>query len=180
MKPHVEQTIADLKAKIAKQHDELVTSKKMVDMLLQMEGEQPIYSDADLGTKDDISSIQRDQWYGQAISTAMREYLAMRRSSNLGPATVNAIYEALVQGGFKFDAKDEENAKRGVRISLTKNTSIFHRLPDGKHYGLADWYPEVKARNERQPEEGASANDDGDEESVATENPSTPKGGDGK
>lgn len=144
-----------------------------------MEGEQPRYMDADLATTLGTSSIRRDQWYGQPISTAIREYLTMRRASNAGPSTVNEIYDALTQGGFKFDAKDEENAKRGLRISLTKNTSIFHRLPDGKHYGLIEWYPDIKVRKERlsAADDTADAADGNGEDSTEVGNVETTKGG---
>ena len=61
----------------------------------------------------------------------------------MGPASVSEIYEAMLAGGYEFEAKDADNAKRGLRISLTKSSATFTKLPQGK-YGLREWYPTVK------------------------------------
>jgi hypothetical protein len=61
----------------------------------------------------------------------------------MGPATVKEIYDALKAGGYKFETKNDANAMRNLRISLTKNTSIFHKLPGGE-FGLNEWYPKLK------------------------------------
>lgn len=58
-------------------------------------------------------------------------YLAMRRASNSGAATVREIFNALKGGGFAFQAKEDANAQRGLRKSLTKNSATFHKLPVG-------------------------------------------------
>ncbi|HEU0052539.1 MAG TPA: hypothetical protein VFQ39_05150, partial [Longimicrobium sp.] len=139
--------------------DEIVSLKRAANALCQLEGREPVYAEVEQRTERAAYSIRRDQWYGQPLSTAVREYLSMRRASNRGPATVNEIYEALANGGFLFEAKGAENAKRGLRISLRKNSSIFHRLPDGS-YGLIEWYPEAKARKDREPEEDAEDAED--------------------
>lgn len=84
----------------------------------------------------------------------------MRRTANLGPATVGEIYDALLAGGYNFESKDTANGKRGLRVSLTKNSSIFHRLPDGKTFGLASWYPKIK-ENGKASKLGAKIDTDG-------------------
>lgn len=84
--------------------------------------------------------IKSDQFYGRALATVVREYLELRKAAGQGAATVSEIYDALKAGDYKFDAKTVENAKRGLRISLSKNTTTFHRLPSGR-YGLREWYP---------------------------------------
>ena len=91
----------------------------------------------------------------------------MRQATNQGPATVREIYETLTQGGYQFDAKDETNAMRGLRISLGKNTQKFHKLPNGV-FGLVAWYPNLKVPqrgNATADEEdnGKSANEDTEE-----------------
>jgi hypothetical protein len=92
--------------------------------------------------------MRRDQFYGVPLATAIREYLQMRRASNLGPATVNDIHAALVSGGFVFETRNEANAKRALYISLGKNTLMFHKLPSGTDatavFGLKEWYPRTK------------------------------------
>lgn len=156
MSTHVEQTIADLVQETARMETDLNDNKRLVNKLCTKIGKLPPYPDTERATEVGIGNVRRDQWYGQSISTSIREYLSIRRAANLGPATVNEIYDALVSGGFAFEARDADNAKRGIRICLTKNTSLFHRLPDDKHYGLIEWYPEAKTRKEREtPEEGA-------------------------
>jgi hypothetical protein len=69
----------------------------------------------------------------------------MRRALKQGPAGLSDIYSALVRGGYKFETKNEENAKRGLRQSLTKNVAQFHKLPNGM-FGLTEWYPKVGRR----------------------------------
>jgi hypothetical protein len=86
----------------------------------------------------------------------------MRRAANLGPATPRDIYEALVKGGLKFDTTVVANAITGVRGTLRKNSSIFHKLPNGE-YGLLSWYPRAKAARPNaaaDDESGAAASED--------------------
>ena len=151
MNENLDRTISDLMKMIETTEGELAENKRVVNRLCKMNGRQPVYAESAAASGATINSIRRDQWYGQPISTAIREYLTMRRVGDQGPGTVNEIYDALIQGGFRFETKDDENAKRALRISLTKNTSIFHRMPDGKTYGLLEWYPDVKVRKEREP-----------------------------
>ena len=144
MSDHIKATIDDLQRKLREHEGKVTDTKRLINMLCESVGMPTLYDDADTEASASTMRLRRDQFYGRGISTAMREYLEMRRAGNQGPATVNEIYEALYDGGFKFESKDAKNAKRGIRISLTKNTSIFHRLPDGRHFGLAKWYPDIK------------------------------------
>lgn len=163
MSDHIQLTIGDIKKQIGELETELAHKKRMVNDLYEIAGLPKFYTITDDSQQPDISAIRRDQWYGQPLSTAIREYLEMRRAANLGPATVIEIFDALTTGGFKFETKDDENAKRGLRISLTKNTAIFHRLPDKKHYGLLEWYPEAKTKKSKAGDKPDSA-DDGDDD----------------
>jgi hypothetical protein len=86
----------------------------------------------------------------------------MRKAANLGAASVADIFSTVRKGGFKFDAKDDENAKNTIRMSLRKNSSIFHKLPNGE-YGLLTWYPNAKpARDDDKNEAGDNAEKDKD------------------
>lgn len=89
-----------------------------------------------------------DQFYGQPLSTVVRTILEARKANNLSAASVEEIYEALVQGGYKFDISEEAGAKRGLKISLSKNTQSFHRLPSGL-YGLKEWYPNASTKEQK-------------------------------
>jgi hypothetical protein len=142
-------TVAGLQSHIDQLQQELLLAKKMVNSLCVRKGEAPLYVDVDaLPASGSVGVLRSDQFYGVALSTAMREYLSYRRARNMGPATVNDIYTALCDGGFKFDSTDPENRKRNLRISLTKTSAVFHRLPDGSHYGLKEWYPNAKSDEE--------------------------------
>jgi hypothetical protein len=164
MSEHVKQTIADLQDELRQQEQSVIETKRLINTLCKRAGMDPIYGDAELAISSGPSlSIRGDQFYGQPLATCIREILEMRKALNQGPATVNEIYDALATGGFKFETKNEDNAKRGLRISLTKNTSIFHKLPTGK-FGLLEWYPNAKA---------AKPKDDGDDDDDQPEQEST-------
>jgi hypothetical protein len=138
-------TVIGLQQHIRDLEVEIVDAKKMVNRLLVRTGQPPIYSEADTGSEvGNISALRSDQFYGKALSGAIRAYLQMRK--HVGPANVNEIYDSLCKGGFTFETENEENRKRNLRISLTKNTSIFHRLPSGT-FGLPEWYESVKPQN---------------------------------
>ncbi|MBI1830369.1 MAG: hypothetical protein HYR84_02825 [Planctomycetes bacterium] len=105
--------------------------------------------------------LRGDEYFGQPLQTVVREVLVSRKSSNLGPASVAEIYSAMLGGGYQFESRDEENAKRGLRISLTKNSATFTKLPGGK-YGLREWYPAIKDSKPRanQKETGTDATEE--------------------
>jgi hypothetical protein len=144
---HIKATIADLQNKLREQEKAVVKTKSFINMLCEEAGIPPMYAADDLdGSSASVNlTIRSDQFYGQPQATAVREILQMRKGRNQGPATVNELYAALVEGGFAFETKNEDNAKRGLRISITKNTAMFHKLPNGK-IGLLEWYPKAKNR----------------------------------
>ncbi|MEX0922855.1 MAG: hypothetical protein WDZ84_08770 [Rhodovibrionaceae bacterium] len=88
-------------------------------------------------------SIRTDTFFGRPQQTAVREFLEMRQAADLGPATPREIYEALVAGGFKYEAKDDETALVGLRAMLRKRTNVFVKVGKGT-YGLLSWYPDQK------------------------------------
>lgn len=145
MSDHIQRTIADLQVRIREKEASIRKDKAFINHLCEMEGLDPVYADADEQSERGVSlSIRGDQFYGQPLAACIREVLEMRKALNQGPATVNELFAALTEGGFAFDSKNDDNAKRGLRISLTKNTATFHKLPTGK-FGLLEWYPGVRA-----------------------------------
>ena len=142
MAEHLKQTIADLQDELAKQLAEADVTKQLINRLSARAGLPEPYPDAGEGEGVSVS-IQPDTFYGQKLHSAIRTYLQMRKQMKRGPAAVNEIFEALVQGGIQFDTKNDANSKRAIRITLTKNSSVFHKLPNGS-YGLLEWYPDVK------------------------------------
>ena len=96
-----------------------------------------------------LSRIGSDTFYGKKQSTAIRQYLELRKAAGgHGPATPREIFDALKAGGMQFEAKSDEVALVGLRALLRKNTATFHKLPNGT-YGLLSWYPD--ARRPRPP-----------------------------
>jgi hypothetical protein len=93
-------------------------------------------------------SVRSDQFFGQPLATAVRHYLELRKNSDLGPASADEIHGALVQGGFQFPSRDSDNQRRGLQVSLSKNTITFRRLPN-ELYGLAEWYGAAQRNTRR-------------------------------
>tara|TARA_A100001391_G_scaffold180564_1_gene146104 strand:+ start:185 stop:688 length:504 start_codon:yes stop_codon:yes gene_type:complete len=154
---HFEQTISDLQAEIRVKEEELAAVKQTVNMLCDRAGRDQLYQIADIGSDAQLSQISSDTFYGQPLNSSIRSVLEMRRAAGNGPAKVREIYDTLVKGGYEFDAKNDDNAMRGLRISLGKSTHTFHKLPNGD-YGLIEWYPAIKSRS--------SKNSDSNDESI--------------
>src|ERR1043166_1968721 len=134
----LQRDLADLERKVNE-------TKTTINRLCEIAGSPAIYADVGATTQPSVTSIKGDTFYGKVLTTAAREYLEMRKAANLGPATPREIYEALVKGGFAFETKVEANAITGLRATLRKNSSIFHRLPGPRgEYGLLAWYPRAK------------------------------------
>jgi len=162
MSDHFEQTIAEMQNKLKEQEREVIKTKDMINRLCEYANKPIIYSDAELEASTAIHSMQTDQFYGQPLAKSVRQILEMRKSANLGPATVKELYQALIQGGFAFETKNEQNAMRGLRISLTKNALVFHKLPTGR-FGLIAWYPNIKktrSKTNNQQEDTTLEDDD--------------------
>ncbi len=138
----VAETIAKLSAEITAEEAGVRRKKETVNTLCSILGQPPAYAleeqKASLPT-----SIRSDQFYGQPLASAVRTILEMRKQRGLGAAQNNEIYDALKAGGYEFDTKSEDIARKSLRNSLAKNTALFHKLPNGQ-FGLLSWYPNVK------------------------------------
>ncbi len=143
--------ISVLVAKIDGQMQPILEDQRTVNRLCTLAGRAPLYPDAESG-RYGARSIKRDQFHGKPLATAVKQYLEVRGPSDrggLGAATVNEIYDALIEGGYKPETEDELHAKRGLRIALTKNSYLFYRVSSdrsegGSTYGLLEWYPNAK------------------------------------
>lgn len=144
---HIQKTIDDALMKLKEQEAQVTKTKTLINNLREWMGQPRMFADVDKEAEPCLGGFRSDQFYGQPLSGVVRDILEARKRANLGPATVAEIYAAMMSGGYKFEAANPENAKRALRISLTKNSATFHRLPNGS-YGLREWYPNVKeARN---------------------------------
>lgn len=146
MQDQAKMMLADLRGKVAAKEREATELKRLANMLCEQYEMPPAYSDMELSDKPSgVGAIKRDQFYGKPLASATRQYLEMRSASNLGAASLDEIFQALRQGGFVFEGKNDGIKRRGLSISLAKNTATFHRIPDTEVFGLASWYPN-KAR----------------------------------
>jgi hypothetical protein len=158
---HYQRTINDLVAKIAEKMKPIIEDKRVVNQLCAHAGLPPRYPDVEADAVRGAGAIKRDQFHAKPLATAVREFLEQRGPSDQGgqgAATVNEIYDALVAGGYRHEASDEANAKRALRIALTKNSVTFYRVTSGDAsaatYGLLEWYPNAKPQGNDQPNRG--------------------------
>lgn len=164
MSEHIEKTLSELQSKLAEQEEAVIQTKKLMNLLCEHSGKPPIFLDADLTVSGGKFVIQSDQFYGKKLITAAREILELRKAATLGPATPREIYDTLIEGGYKFETDNEANRLTGLRISLRKASAIFHRLPDGKRYGLLAWYKNVKKPKGNQENNTSTTENDIDQE----------------
>lgn len=145
MSDHLDKTIADLQRHLTDLEDQTIDTKKAINSLCRVNGKSAIYTDLERSEVPTLNGkMNGDEYYGKALATVVREILVARKDAGLGPATVNELFATMTDGGYLFEAKTADNSKRGLRISLAKNTSTFHKLPNGK-FGLSEWYPAAKS-----------------------------------
>jgi hypothetical protein len=161
MSDHIKQTIADLEKKVHEYEAHSLRIKTTINELCSMAQLPPRYNPADLKKGQGVGFVIRsDQFHARPLATIIREYLEMRKASDLGPATVEEIYEALAEGGYAFNTKTDAIARISLSNAINKNP-IFYKLPN-KKWGLMDWYPNAKKKV------AASENDDGDEQEIGS------------
>jgi hypothetical protein len=139
------------------QEIQVIETKKTVNRLCEWADIPARYPDLDFSpSKPTCTGVVRgDEYYEKPLAWVVRQILEARHGAGLGPATVDEIYAAMEDGSYQFEIPDRETAKRGLHISLAKNSSTFHKLPSGK-FGMREWYPGVK-----EPKADESANGNG-------------------
>jgi hypothetical protein len=153
MSEHILKTIEDIQAEIRKVEESIRPKKVLVNQLCVFANIDPIYADSDLGSPEMTAqrpAVRRNAFYGKALGTCVREFLEGRASLSVREATLEEIFSALKEGGYdlKQISDKEDDQKRGVAITLGKNSQTFHRLPTGD-YGLLAWYPSIRERRRR-------------------------------
>jgi hypothetical protein len=149
-----------LMAQLAEQVQEVSETKKTINSLRRRIGQEPLFPDVSPEQLGGSSVIRPDQYYGRPLATAVQEFLAMRKQA----CQPDEIIRALDQGAFDFRSLGwkESDRLRAMAISLSKNNTVFHRLPNGT-FGLLAWYPEVinrKAKEKRQADAESKKDDD--------------------
>jgi hypothetical protein len=145
MSDHILRTLEDVKAQVAELSAKLREKQKFANALCEMAKIQPAFQIDEESTAINRLGARGDEYYGKTIAVAIREFLDARQAANLGPATVNEIFDALKAGGYHFETASDANSKKSIRICLSKNTALFHKLPNGK-YGLKKWYGRIKSQ----------------------------------
>lgn len=171
---HLDATIEMFREQLREQEEQARKTKRTINAICEQAGRPLLYPDADEDGPSGLDQIQADTFYGQRLNTSAKRVLEMRKAAGLGPAHVREIYDALVRGGYQFNAKTEKNAMDSLRISLGKSSHTFHKLPNGQ-YGLLEWYPNVKQREANSKkitiEDAAESDAASDEEVGATPTP---------
>jgi hypothetical protein len=162
----LDQAINEIVADIGRLEAQIREKKTTVNTLCAVAGRDNMYA-LDEPEQAVPSKIRPDQFYGQPLASAVRVILEMRKQQNLGAATNNEIYDALIAGGYTFNTKSDDVARASLRNSLSKNTVTFHKLPNGR-FGLLSWYPNAKntkasapvvEEEEEEEDDNASTND---------------------
>lgn len=130
-----------LLSKLEQDTQRVSETKKMINSLRSLNGEEPLFHDVDSPQGQNIS--RPDIFYGKPFSTAAREFLESKKRA----CSTEEILRGFEQGGFDFEAVGwkEKDRLRSLAISLAKNSAVFHKLPNGT-FGLWTWYPEVAKR----------------------------------
>jgi hypothetical protein len=146
MSDALRQAVEEIHAKIKTHLDEVADLKRAANALSRIIGTDAPYSDVDADQAGAISPTRADAYYGKPLSTAAREYLVFRKQA----CAPEEILQGLVQGGFDFDGLGwtEPNRLRNLSISMSKNTAIFRRLPNGM-FGLKAWYQDMAVPRRR-------------------------------
>jgi hypothetical protein len=129
--------------------DQIDSKKKLVNQLCHAAGAEPFYPevDSEKAATIGLGPILPDQYFGKPVATVVRDILERRKRAGLSAIPLADLYEAMKAGGFEFDNKDPEIARRNVAITLGKNTQTFTRVPSTGSWGLAEWYPNAGKRN---------------------------------
>lgn len=147
-----QQYIDKLHAKLEEHLKAAERLKLVINSLCEVEGITPSFPDlGDLSQSLETVrpskelAVKSDEFYGRPLSSCVRQVLQMRKEANLGPADIEEIYKVMAKGGYPFGAKDQDNAIRGLGVSISKNSALFARLPNAK-IGLVEWYPSMRRR----------------------------------
>jgi len=152
MSEYLRKAVEDLEAKLQDQLNEVAETKNAINVLCRQLGDPPRFNDVSPEKIASLTSTRSDQFFNKPLTTAVREYLAMRGSA----ATVNEIYDALCRGGFEFVGKNESIKKRGLQISLAKNRRLFAYVKSSDSFGLWSFYGGRPKDKDDKEEEGAN------------------------
>jgi hypothetical protein len=141
-------TILELEVELQQANEKVRKLKTTINQLCELGGDPPAYVDIQDNSAPRTSSIRPDQFFGKGLATAAKEYLKIKGSA----AALDEIYDALLNGGYEF-AGDKKLWKRGLSISLSKNTQTFIYIKNNESFGLLEFYPDYKKKKEEKEED---------------------------
>lgn len=140
---------------------QLVEKKRFANLIAEKAGIDPPYCDVETPVAGKAATVIRaDQFVNfPSPSAAARAFLEWRGPGK-GSASLDVIYEGLVDGGFAFTST-KNDPKGGLKVALGKDVLVL-RLSNGT-YGLRQWYPHVRrpAGKKGDQREGDEAPDSG-------------------
>jgi hypothetical protein len=163
---HVRKTLEELVAEIDTVEREQVKRRILANGLCERMGEEPRYPDVEPKATSGAFGIPSDLYYTKPLATSARDVLQRRKSVGLGAMPLDDLYAMMVRGGFKFDAKNDGNAKRALSTALSKNP-VFTKLPNDD-IGLTEWY-DLPARAKTKATKTEQAQTENGGESAAAE-----------
>lgn len=170
MSTHIEQTIEAMEQKLREHLREADETRRMINQLLKYLGREPRHKlEGEAGAAVGVA-LRGDEYVGKVQQQAVRLILERRRAAGVAPSTLDEIYGDLREGGYQFEAKDAEIAKKGIHNMMTKASSTFFRLQNGK-WGLRAWYPGAKASVARKATGNTGVPDVGDDQAHADSDP---------
>src|SRR5439155_5537146 len=132
------------------------------NIFCEIEGEAPMYADVGADRAKPLAAFRSDQFFGRPMATAAREILEQRGVRNFGAISLDELYDTMKAGGFDFENKNDQIAKRNLAITLAKNPA-FTRVPANGFIGLTQWYPNVKKKKDAKNQENGAEGDQPDE-----------------
>jgi len=162
----LQSAVTALLAKLEAQEQSVRDTKKTINTLLHHIGKPPLFPDAmEEAEARTHLAVRPDQFYGRPLATVAREVLEARGQA----MAAQDIMDVLERGGYDFAAQGwkEKDRLRSFTITLAKNVTAFHRLPNG-FYGLSKWYPE--AIKQRQNAKASSTTTPPEETATEEEN----------
>lgn len=177
---HILKTIETFEAKIVEHEQEIFKLRSAVNQVCAVAGMEPKYQLDDAGTASaatgkTLGTIKADEFFNKPLATAVRNALNMLRAAGKAPASVEQIYDVLVQGGFDFGAK-RDPAIQGLHVSIGKNSALFSKLPNGL-VGVKDWYGDAPRPRGRGAKDANGKQGDDEQQADGTE--SAPSQGSG-
>lgn len=156
MSEYLTKAIEELEGKLQQQMDEVVETKKAINVLCRQLSLPARYADVQAESARGVPAIKGDQFFKKPLATAVRDFLKLKD----GAASLDEIYAALKQGGFEFVGKDETIEKRGLQISLAKNRNMFAYLKTTNAFGLWEKYGGRPLKDQRADREEKAEKDE--------------------